>query len=117
MREALLGNRQFTIGLRDFLVGARVGILPKEQTTQGIVVNVRVQIRCTAIKDLSDTLDYRFLETVVTRLVEKKHFPLLEELAEAICGQILQLPCCESIWVQIRKKRLQTYVELAWEKT
>ena len=70
-------------------------------------VELRVDLAAAGKSDeLSDTVDYGDVFDACRRIVEGRSFRLLEAIAEAVAGEILQRTRVEEVAVRVRKLRV-----------
>jgi thioredoxin reductase (NADPH) len=105
MTERMRSARIFVSDLR---LSAQVGVNPGEQgALQPIVVDLRVEIedmeRAARSERLVDTMDYVGIARTARRVVEERHYPLVESLAAAVARAILAKPGAISVGVKVRK--------------
>lgn len=101
--------RGASIFVSDLRLEARVGVDPGEQgAEQAIVVDIWVGIedieRPARSEKLRDTTDYVAVARTVRRVVERRHYPLVESLAIEIAQAVLAKPGAR--WVRLRLRKL-----------
>jgi thioredoxin reductase (NADPH) len=101
--------RRASIFVADLRLEARVGVNPGEQgAEQPIVVDVWVGIEDMALaarsERLRDTMDYVGIARTVRKVVERRHYPLVETLVTAMAQAVLARP--GATWVRVRLRKL-----------
>ncbi len=83
------------IRVQGILVNARTGILPREKKiAQPLIVNVVAFLDlgpAASSNDVRDTVDYRRIVAAVEKEAARRHWPLLEGLADAIAKAVKDL--------------------------
>lgn len=103
--------------LRDMLLQAAIGVYPHEHgVTQRIRVNVDFGVadepgHAVGRDDLSRTVSYERVVTLVRRIVADGHVRLVETLAERIAAGVLADPRIRV--VRIRVEKLDVFEEIA----
>jgi FolB domain-containing protein len=69
--------------------------------------------RSAASDDVADTLDYQVLAEDACKVVTERSFRLLEALADAVAGTVLEHPSVEQVTVSVRKLRPPVPLDLA----
>lgn len=84
-----------------------VGVYPEEKKKKrDVIVNLTLfcELRTAGISDkLSDTVDYKSVETKIGELVEKGNFNLIEKIAEEIARICLDIPLVSGVIVRVDK--------------
>lgn len=104
-------QNQTKILVRDFIVPALIGIYPHEQTNmQRIKISVEATLKnyLIAHDDINDTMSYEGIVDEI-RSLSKKHFNLVEILAEHLAQFTLSDPRVDA--VQVRVEKLDVYPE------
>jgi thioredoxin reductase (NADPH) len=106
LRGTIRGAAIFVSELR---LQARVGVNPGEQgAEQPIVVDIWVGIEDMELaarsERLRDTMDYVAVARTARKVVELRHYPLVETLATAIAQAVLSRP--GATWVRVRLRKL-----------
>ena len=96
------------IFLKDFKAKALIGIYPWERiVTQTIQLDLEIALptsRACETDNIEDALDYALIVERVNEILAKKHFSLLEALAEHIAQTILTE--FKSPWVKVSVAKL-----------
>ena len=97
------------IQVSDLRIQARVGVNPGEQDReQPIALDLHLGIehmaRATASERLQDTTDYVEISRVARRVVQLRHYPLVENMASAIARGLLELQ--GATWARVRVLKL-----------
>jgi len=97
------------IVLRGIQALGRHGVLPEEQERpQPFEVDVEIEADLAEAgrsDDLAAALDYGEVIASVVAVVERRSFGLLEALAGAVAGAVLEDPRAEAVTVEVRKLR------------
>ncbi len=97
------------IALRGMLFLARHGVTLEERLEpQPIEVDVEIAAdldRASASDNLSDTIDYSVVFSLVARIVEDRSFRLIEALAGTIAQAVLEATAARNVVVRVRKPR------------
>jgi dihydroneopterin aldolase len=92
------------IFIKDWIIQARLGVYEHEKNrTQRLRLNLVFFQTPSHIKHLSDCIDYDAQKKEILKLIERKHYELLETLAEDIAALCLQHPLMTRISVQLEK--------------
>ena len=87
----------------------RHGVLPEElREPQPFVVDVDLWLalgQAAAADDLSRSVDYAAVFDRVREIVESRSYALIEALAEAVAGELLDRFAVEELEVRVRKLR------------
>ena len=93
--------------VRELRIRCIVGVLPHERTTpQEVLVSLEVGTDLAPAArsgELRHTIDYAALAGATRELVVAGRFRLLETMAEAVAGLVLQQPHAREVRVTIRK--------------
>lgn len=77
------------IFFRNFKLNASIGLLPHEkQRKQTLLINLEFGIDASKVAVLADTIDYAKVRDTLIKLIDAKHYDLLECLAELICEKL-----------------------------
>ncbi|MBW2730773.1 MAG: dihydroneopterin aldolase [Deltaproteobacteria bacterium] len=98
-------NRIFIEGLQ---LSARIGVYRKERgRKQPLRIDIEVEVedlhRAARSERLRHTLNYEKLAEAARRVVERRHYPLVETLADTIAREVLQLPRVQLVRVRLHK--------------
>ena len=95
------------IFIRDLALRCIIGIYPEERREkQDIIINVEMHcdLRKAGVSDdLIDTVDYQAVKQAILKLVEDRHFQLIESLAEKIAAIALTDEKVQQVVVTIDK--------------
>ena len=98
-----------TIELRGLVASGYCGALPEEQTrAQPLEVDLDVMLdlsRSGATDELTDTVDYGALCTMIEGIITTESFVLLERLASRIAEAVLTDERVDEVTVAVRKLR------------
>lgn len=96
--------------IKDLVVEGRIGVYDwEQQTPQKIWIDLELAVdatRAAAQDDVSLTIDYGRLVTVVQQLGQRKTFRLLETLAEEVAALILKEFSTTQVRVRVKKRAL-----------
>ncbi|MCC6748422.1 MAG: FAD-dependent oxidoreductase [Deltaproteobacteria bacterium] len=100
--------RHATIFVRELRLSARVGVNPAELgAEQPITLDLDVEVaeldRAAETEALRETLDYVAIARTARRVVEQRHYPLVESLATAVARAVLARPGAERVRVRLEK--------------
>jgi thioredoxin reductase (NADPH) len=100
---------QSCIFVNDLRLNARVGVNPgEEHTDQSIILDLWVGLddlaRAARTGELRDTVDYVTVARTARKVVERRHYALVETLASTIAREILLQ--VEASWVKVRLRKL-----------
>ncbi len=97
-----------TTGLHNLRVDAIVGIYPHERDkAQAVFLDIELDYDfgpAAASDAISDAVDYDFVASSVTALIQTRRFQLLEAMAEATAAMVLErVPAVQVVRLEIRK--------------
>ncbi len=100
--------RRARIFVSDLRLAARVGVNPGERgAEQPIVVDVEVEMGDLGVpartEQLADTVDYVAVARSVRRVVDRRHYPLVETLATECGREVLTLAGVERVRLRLHK--------------
>ncbi len=100
--------RGANIFVQDLRIQARVGVNPDEGAPQAILIDIWVGIEDMTLaarsEKLKDTMDYVGIARTARKVVEKRHYPLVESLAAAIAQALLAQ--ANTTWARVRIRKL-----------
>ncbi len=113
-----------TVTLKGMRFHARIGVLPHEaEIAQSVEVDATLEVvpRVGAITQ-RNIVDYRVVYELVANVLEKGHIGFLEDAADRIASEALELTLVRSVRIAIRKPNVVmpgplTYAEVTVERT
>lgn len=98
---------QLYIEIEALSLQAWVGILPQEyEAPQRLIVDCKAKVRPRQwpLVELDDSVSYAGVAETITEVVASQHWPLLEELIEALRARLAQdYPLLDSLELRLRK--------------
>ncbi len=104
---------------------AWVGILPQEyQASQRLIVDCKAQVapRHWPLQELEDSVSYAAVVETITEVVASQHWPLLEELIEALRQRLADdYPLLDTLELRLRKPDIleavaSVGISLQWQR-
>jgi dihydroneopterin aldolase len=94
-----------SIHIEQLRVRAHVGVPADERgQPQRLVLNVTFSPRVTGLHDeLSETVNYSAVAKAIRKIVGRRHYKLIETLAEEIAGELLTQFNLRRVAVEVRK--------------
>lgn len=97
-----------TTGLHNLRIDCIVGVYAHERVqAQSVFLDLEIDYDfapAAASDAIPDAVDYDSIVAMVTRLVQERRFQLIEAMAEAVAGLLIQtVPVIEAVRLEIRK--------------